>query len=38
MVHFHGSKASETENPETSESEESNGRSENDTAKVNELL
>jgi hypothetical protein len=36
MVHFNGSSASETEDPEASESKES--RSENDTARVNKLL
>jgi hypothetical protein len=38
MVHFNGSSTSETENPEVSESEESQSRSENNTAKVDKLL
>jgi hypothetical protein len=38
MVHFNGSSTSETENPEAPESEESQSRSEDDTAKVDELL
>jgi hypothetical protein len=38
MVHFNSSSAFETENPEASESEEGNSKSEDDTAKVNKLL
>jgi hypothetical protein len=38
MVHFNGSSTSETEDPETSKSEENKSGSDDDTAKVNELL
>ena len=38
MVYFNGSSASEIENPEASESEEGNSKSEDDTTKVNKLL
>ena len=38
MVHFDGSSASETESPEAPKSEESQSGSEDNTAKVNELL
>jgi hypothetical protein len=37
-VHFNGSQASETEDPEVSEGEEDKSKSENNTTKVNELL
>jgi hypothetical protein len=38
MVHFDSSNTSKIENPEAPESEESQSRSEDNTAKVNKLL